>query len=225
MKFMLEKKDLVEIVSSVARGAGVTPQTDGILIETINGQLKMTAHSFSFGVRLSTGEIEVKEEGSIVVKTNHFYDLVKKLPDSVITLEENNNKLTVRYGKSKANLNAISVDQFIGWPIKQTTELMQVPGKELKKGFGSTAFACAPNHFRQIFTGVYVDAKVSEKELVFVGSDTHRLAILKLPVEGYAGKDNFSFSVPVKNCAPRANPCVNFSRSPFFRTGLWCSLI
>ena len=200
MKVMLEKKDLAEIVGSVARGAGVTPQTDGMLIEAANGRLRMTAHSFNLGIRLTTGEVEVKDEGSTVVKANHFADLVKRLPDSVITLEINDNKLTIKYGRSKANLNTIGIDQFAGWPVKETTELLKLPGKEIKKGFGSTAFACAANHFRAIFTGVYVDAKVSEKELVFVGSDTHRLAIRRLPFEGFIEKNNFGFSIPVRNC-------------------------
>lgn len=194
MKVLLEQKDLNKLVATVSRAAAtnnVVPALAGMMLEVGGGKFTATALDISMGIRMSTAEIQIEQEGRVLVNASHFTELVRKLPAAVITLELKDNKLVVKYGRSKAQLNTLDSADWVGFPDQGFVEKFVMPQSKLKTALQNTIFATAKNHFRQVFTGVLLDVCPTENEIRFVGSDTHRLAYCRCPVKGLEQTEQF----------------------------------
>lgn len=180
MKIQIEQKDLSKLVSKVARAAATTdtvPVLQGMYLEAVNGKLIAQASDMEIGVKLTIIEVQVHEEGKILVPARNFESFVKTLPSEVITLETEDNKLMVKYGRSKANLNLFVDYDYPNFP-ECNEEILTISGNELRKGLLRVLPAVAKNHFRQVFNGVLLD--ITEDKTFLVGSDTHRLNIYEI---------------------------------------------
>ena len=106
MKFMIEKKELSSITTMVNRAASsknTIPVLSGLLIEVSNEKgLVMTATDMEIGIKSSTKNIEIINEGSVLVNSQYFSDFIKLLPDSLIQIEldQEKAKLKISYGRS-----------------------------------------------------------------------------------------------------------------------------
>ncbi len=210
MKVLLEQKDLAKLVPIVARAAAtnsVIPIQAGMMLEAGGGKLTATSLDLAIGIRMSTAEVQVEKEGRVLVNAHHLNDLVKKLPEGVITLEEQDNKLNIKYGRSRAGINTLQVTDWAGWPDKGYTEKFSLPQDKLKLALQSTVLAVAKSHFRQVFTGVLIDVQPSENEVRFVGTDTHRLAYYRYAAENMPG-ESWEPIVP----APAVTELIRFLR-------------
>lgn len=186
MKVMLEQKDLAKLVATVSRAAAsntTVPILTGMMLEAEGGKLTATSLDLAIGIKMSTTEIQLDEPGKVVVNAHHLAELVKKLPTGVITLETKDGKLNVKYGRSRANINTFNETDWVGFPDAGYEEKFCISQKALKAGLQNVVFATAKNHFRQIFTGVLIDNVPAENELRFVGTDTHRMALHRVPLE------------------------------------------
>lgn len=179
MNIKIEKKDLVALITKAGRGAAhnsAIPQLQVLYMEAANGKLVARATNMEFGIKTSTSELQFDEEGKVLVNAKYFENFVKSLPAGVISLEVKDNKLQVKYARSKANLNLLEGSDYPDWPECQK-EVITIPGNLLRKGISAVLPAVAKNHFRMVFTGVLMDIKADKT--IWVGSDTHRLAIIE----------------------------------------------
>lgn len=184
MKIQIEQKDLAKLISRVARVAATTstiPALQGMKLTAKNGKLVAQATDLEIGVRLDTAEIQVHEEGEVLVPARNFEIFVKNLPSEVITLEVSDNRLMVKYGRSKANINLITDTDYPSLP-ECKDEILAIPGSALRRALARVLPAVAKTHFRQVFTGVLLD--IQEGKTVFVGSDTHRLNVYEVDTVG-----------------------------------------
>lgn len=186
MKVMLEQKDLAKLVTTVSRAAAtnsVVPALSGMMLEVGGGKLIATCLDLAIGIRVATPEVQAETDGRVLVNAHHFTDLVKKLPGGIITLELVNNKLRVKYGRNKADINTLMLADWTDWPDKGYIEKFSLPQDKLRIAFQNTLFATAKNHFRQVFTGVLIDVQPAENEIRFVGTDTHRMAYYRIAAD------------------------------------------
>lgn len=184
MKIQIEQKDLSKLISKVARAAATAstvPVLQGIILEAAGGKLVAQATDMEIGVKLNTPDVQVHDEGKILVHAKNLDTFVKNLPEGVVTLEVADNKLLVKYGRSKANLNLISEGEYPA-PPECKDEILTIGGLELRKSLERVLPAVAKNHFRQVFMGVLLD--IQADKTVFVGSDTHRLNVFGVAVGG-----------------------------------------
>ena len=87
------KKELSSLSSLVYRAASnknTIPILSGMLIEVDSDRgLTMTATDMDIGIVASTQEVEILEEGKVLVNAHYFNDFIKLLPDGIITIELN----------------------------------------------------------------------------------------------------------------------------------------
>jgi len=202
MKFVIEKREISTLTSMVHRAASnknTIPILSGILIDVSkeNG-LTMTATDMEIGIKTSTKNIDVLEEGKVLVNANYLSDLIKLLPDGLIEFELNqeSSKLIISYGRSKTRMNIYGIEDYPALPIKNMQKVMSLPQVVLKEGLRKTSFAAAANHFRQVFTGVLFDV-VPGGLLKIVASDTHRLAYYNCQIET-DNKEAMKFVLPIR---------------------------
>lgn len=194
MKFFIEKNELSALTTLVYRAASsknTIPVLSGLLIEVSqdNG-LTMTATDMEIGIRASTSQVQIQEEGSVLVNAHYFADFIKLLPESTISIELNHetSRLNVNYGRSSGYINIYQDQEYPGLPIDHMEHRFSLPQNILKEALKKTSFAAAVTHFRQVFTGVLFDI-LEGGLLKIVASDTHRLAY-------------YSYNLPEGNLAP-----------------------
>ncbi len=181
MKFNIEKRELSALTAMVYRAASsknTIPVLSGLLLELSREKgLTMTATDMEIGIKTSTSNVDIIEEGSVLVNASYFADFIKLLPDTLISIELNtvNSKLQINYGRSSGNINIYREQDYPGLPINKMEDRFELSQTILKEALRKTVFAAAGNHFRQVFTGVLFD--LQENGIVkIVASDTHRLA-------------------------------------------------
>lgn len=202
MKFNIEKRELSALTTMVYRAASnknTIPVLSGLLLELSreNG-LTMTATDMEIGIRTSTSNVDIIEEGNVLVNANYFADFIKLLPDTLIAIELNtaSSKLQINYGRSSGNINIYREQDYPGLPINKMVDRFELTQNVLKEALRKTVFAAASNHFRQVFTGVLFD--VQENGVVkIVASDTHRLAYYTCNL-AESTVEPFKFVIPVR---------------------------
>ena len=89
MKLVCSKSNLltgVQIVSKAVPSKTTMSILECILIDATQGQIKLTANDMEIGIE-TVIEGEVVEKGIIALDAKIFSDIVRKLPDSDITIE------------------------------------------------------------------------------------------------------------------------------------------
>lgn len=201
MKLTIDKNELSALTTLVYRAASskhTIPVLSGLLIEASKEKgLTMTATDMEIGIRASTLEVNVVEEGTVLVNAHYFADFIKLLPESVIGLELNREtaRLDITYGRSTGYINTYRDQEYPGLPLSRMEHRFQMPQKILKDALKKTSFAAAVTHFRQVFTGVLFDV-LEGGSLKIVASDTHRLAYYSYTLPDQL--EPFNFIIPTR---------------------------
>ena len=115
MKIVCEKEKLLKGINSFIRAVPTRttmPILEGILIQTNNNQLKLTSYDLELGIEY-TMECNVIEEGNTVVNSIMFSEIIRKLPDTDINIEINeNNLLVIECEGSLYKLATMNADEF-----------------------------------------------------------------------------------------------------------------
>lgn len=180
MKFNIEKREISILTTLVHRAAtnkATIPLLSGLHINISSAKgLTMTATDMEIGIKASTLNVDIIEEGSVLVNATYFADFMKLLPDTMISfdLDKETGKLIIGYGRSSNRLNIYQEKEYPDLPIGKMEKLFSIPQDVLREGLRKTSLATAVNHFRQVFTGVLFDC-LGEGTLKIVASDTHRM--------------------------------------------------
>ena len=95
MKIICEKEKLLKGINSVINGVAsktTMPVLEGILIQTNDKEVKLTTYDLEIGIEYII-ECDVKEQGNTVVNATMFSEIIRKLPDTEITISINENNL------------------------------------------------------------------------------------------------------------------------------------
>lgn len=198
MKFICEKEKLLIGLNNVSRtsvGRTTTPILDGILITVRKDNILLTTNDSEIGMEYTLEESEIIEEGKVVIDCKMFGDIIRKLPNSDITIYINEkNLLVIECEGSTYKLSTMNADEFPTLPTINVEKTIQLPQKVLKEMIKKTAFAVSVEENRPIFTGALLEVK--ESKLYLVAVDGFRLALRKTPV--FTDSDDFSAIVPGK---------------------------
>lgn len=202
MKFVIEKKELSTITTLVYRAASsknTIPVLSGLLLQVSPEQgITMTATDMEIGMKATSKDVEVLEEGTTLVNAHYFADFIKLLPDLPISVELNREtaKLSIHYGRSSGAINTYRDFEYPDLPLEKMEKRLVIPQNIIKEALRKTSFASATTHFRQVFTGVLFDI-LEGGELRLVASDTHRLAYYKYQMPE-PHPQPFSFIIPTR---------------------------
>lgn len=192
MEINCEKSKFLKAINLVQKAVdnkGLIPIISGIKFDaSIEKGLILTATDLEITIR-AKADVEVVEEGSLVLPARYLVELFKRLPESMITIESNKfGGAVIRYGKSESVINGFSSNEFPEFPAIESVHSFKVNGDNLKTAIKKVVFACSTNESRPIFTGVFFEI---EDTLNLVATDTHRLAYHGIPLSYLSGKKNF----------------------------------
>ena len=198
MKFKCEKENLIVGLNSVNRtsvGRTTTPLLEGILISLKKNKLILTTNDLEIGMEYTIQDIDCIEEGNAVVDSKMFTEIIRKLPNSEITISiTDKNLLLVECGGSKYKLSTMNADEFPLLPNISVDKSISIPQKVFKDMIKRTSFAVSTDENRPIFTGCLLDTNGSLLNVVAV--DGFRLAQRVAPV--FTDSQDFKAIVPGK---------------------------
>ncbi len=188
MKLVCSKSALlsgVQIVSKAVPNKTTMSILECILVDASRGIITLTANDMELGIE-TTIEGNIIEKGIIALDAKIFLEIVRKLPDSDITIETDNNyKTTITCEKAKFNIIGKSGEDFSYLPVVEKEESISVSQFTLKEVVRQTIFSISDNDNNKLMTGELFDIKGNELKVVSL--DGHRISIRKIELkEEYA---------------------------------------
>lgn len=184
MKFVCSKSNLltgVQTVSKAVPSKTTMSILECILIDTTKGNITLTANDMELGIETII-EGNIIEKGIIALDAKIFLDIVRKLPDSNITVEvDSSYKTTITCEKAKFNIIGKSGEDFSYLPQIERNESVMVSQYTLKEVVRQTIFSISDNDNNKIMSGELFE--INENELKVVSLDGHRISIRKIELK------------------------------------------
>lgn len=178
MKFICEKNKLQEAISTAQKavtGKSTMNILVGILLIAKGDELTLIGSDIDLSIETKI-KVDVLEEGSIVVDSKLFGELIKKLPPAEVQIQTlENNSIELLCQKSKAVLKYMNSEEFPTLPKINENMIFSIPQKILKSMIRGTIFATAQDEIRPILTGVKFE--INNNKLNLVALDGLRLAL------------------------------------------------
>ena len=198
MKFICEKEKLMLGLNTVSRTSvsrTTTPILEGILMTVKEDGIILTTNDSEIGMECKIEHIESTEIGKAVVDCKMFCDIIRKLPNSEITISVNDkNLLVIECEGSLYKLSTLKAEEFPTLPTINVEKSISIESKMLKELIKRTIFAISLEENRPVFTGSLFEVK--DNRLNVVSVDGFRLALRKAVVK--EASENFSAIVPGK---------------------------
>ena len=188
MKLICSKSNLlhgVNIVSKAVPTRTTMAILECILIDASANEIKLTANDMELGIETKI-EGEIAERGVIALDAKIFSEIVRKLPDSDVTIETDASfKTTITWEKAKFNIVGKSGDDFSYIPYIERNEPIVMSQFTLKEVIRQTIFSIADNDNNKLMTGELFE--IEENDLKVVSLDGHRISIRNIEL-----KNNYS---------------------------------
>lgn len=185
MKLVCNQSDLSTNMTLVSRAVPSRP-THPVLANVLlqadaqKSQVSLTAFDLNLGIR-TTFPAEVETSGAITLPAKLLNDIVARLPQGEITLEDEAAELpfcaTIASTSGRYQVHGMGVDDFPELPILEKGEAIELPAEALLEGIKGSLLAASTEEAKQILSGVHLS--VSQDALEFAATDGHRLAVVK----------------------------------------------
>ena len=195
MKFSCEKALLQAAISTTSRAVSPKssiPALEGILLEA-GSDLRLTSYNLETGIRTIV-PADIREEGTLVLGARLFGEIVRKLPDDIVTFQSENYMVNIKCGMSEFNILGTDPEEFPELPTVEYQNSLILPQSRLKAMISQTLFAVSDNESRPIHTGSLFE--VDSEGLTIVSVDGYRLALRHESIDKKEGAETFSFVVP-----------------------------
>ena len=195
MKFSCEKALLQAAISTTSRAVSPKssiPALEGILLEA-GSDLRLTGYNLETGIRTIV-PADIREEGTLVLGARLFGEIVRKLPDDIVTFQSENYMVNIKCGMSEFNILGTDPEEFPELPTVEYQNSLILPQSRLKAMISQTLFAVSDNESRPIHTGSLFE--VDSNGLTIVSVDGYRLALRHEALDKKEGAETFSFVVP-----------------------------
>lgn len=203
MKIVCKQNELnaaINIVLKAVSSKTTMAILECIFIEAKEGKIKLTTNNMELGIEtLVPGKID--EEGKFAINAKMFSEIVRKMPDSMISIDVNENyAATIKCGKAKFNISCQSGSDFPVLPEVKRDNVIKISQFSLKEIIRQTIFAVSESgsntsSVASVMTGEYFE--INGNELKVTALDGHRIAIRKIELkESY---EDHSMIIPGKS--------------------------
>jgi DNA polymerase-3 subunit beta len=152
------------------------PILSNVLIETSGDRLDFTATDLEVQVRTWTSVAESPVEESVTLSARKLHDILRALPAGAdLVIEAKENRLTVKAGRSRFNLQTLPGREFPQIALNsEVGATFRISQNVLKKLLERAQFAMAVQDIRYYLNGTLLS--IAEGRLTVVSTDGHRLS-------------------------------------------------
>lgn len=178
MKLICSKSNLlygVNIAIKAVPTKTTMPILTCILLDASTDKIKLIANDTELGIE-TTIDGTIEEHGIIALDAKFFSEIVRKLPDSDITISSDDSmKTLITCEKAKFDIIGKSGEDFSYLPDIEKNKPISITQFTLKEVIRQTIFSIADNDSNQIMTGELFE--IHENMLKVVSLDGHRISI------------------------------------------------
>jgi DNA polymerase-3 subunit beta len=175
----------LQTITGIVERRHTLPILSNVLIERKDKEILCIATDLEIQITASTKDsVTTKEQiCSITVAAKKLQDILRALPDKAeITLEVEENRLLVKAGKSRFNLQTLPVEDFPKLPEnKELLEKITIQQGELKNLLLLVQYAMAQQDIRYYLNGLLL--VMEENCLKAIATDGHRLGFALIPLK------------------------------------------
>lgn len=179
MRFTCTQLALVKAINTVSKAVSsrtTIPILKGILLEVKDGRLTLSASDLDLSIQTSI-DVQSSEEGKAVVVSRLFGEIVRKLPNSLITVSTENEKLNIQCLGSNFSIITLAADEFPVIGGVEAKDFIEINKEDLYGLIKKTVFAASIDEKKGILTGTLFNFENSNLELVAL--DGFRMAVAK----------------------------------------------
>ncbi|EOA07200.1 DNA polymerase III, beta chain [Mycoplasma yeatsii 13926] len=172
-------------------GIYLNAENDKVSIISTNGTL-----SFKSILDNKNSDLEIKQEGKVIIKPKYVLEMLRKLEDEFVTLTMvENSELTIRTHNSDFNVSVLNADDYplIGFREKGT-EIVLNPN-EVKKTIYQVIVSMNENNKKLVLTGL--NLKVEDDKVIFSTTDSFRISQKVLQANSKI-VENVDITIPYK---------------------------
>lgn len=183
MKLQIEKNKLIGAVNIASRA--VPSKTtmsilECILIDASTEKIKLIANDTELGIETCV-EGTISSHGIIAVNADIFSNIVRKLPDGVVTISTEGEKVTIQCEKAKFNILGKDGSDFTYLPEVNREYGIEVSQFTLKEIIARTIFSISSSESNKMMTGELFE--ICDNTLRVVALDGHRISIRKVELK------------------------------------------
>lgn len=184
MNFTINKNLLfnsINISQKAVSQKTTKPILKNLLIKAYNNTIKIIGNNLNIGIETSINT-NIIEEGSIVISSRIFGEIIRKLPDENINIHtDEENILYINCQNSKFTIQGHSALEFPEIEEIENSKSYIVNSLILKNMIRQTIFAVSLDDARPILTGTLVEIK--DNNITMVSVDGYRLSLKNAVIE------------------------------------------
>ena len=196
MKFTCEKSHLLNAISIASRAAAAkspVQMLEGLLIEAIDDEIKVTGYDLKTGI-VTTLPADITENGGIVLNARLLGDIIRRMPAQDINISVNpNHTAIINSDSSQFEILGSPSSDYPELPSVEVQNSITIDEHTLKKMISQTNFAVSDNESRPIHMGALFE--VENSMLTIVAVDGFRLALRREAIKTQKS-DSYSYVVP-----------------------------
>lgn len=170
----------IQNVEKIVSARSTLPIVGNILLEALNGTVKISANNLEMGIEIKMGA-EVKKEGAILIPAKTFIGIVAKLPDENINIATKEREIIqISYKKAKFNINGLPADEFPVLPKITKSKEISIDAQVFSDMVKHTIFSASTSEEKFVLNGVVLETgksvKNGDSNIRMAATDGFRLA-------------------------------------------------
>lgn len=203
MKFTIKQNILIEQLNNVIKGVSsknLIPILNCIKFELTSDGLYLMSTDNEIAIKTFIPKSDITDLntcGDIVIPGRYIYDIVKKLPNKDINIEEVlDSKVFISNDTASFTLNCNKADEFPNLELEENKNPIILNKKVFKAIISQTNFATSTQESRPVLTGI--NFKINEDIMECTATDSYRLAKKTVKLSEKIS-NNIDITIPTKN--------------------------
>jgi DNA polymerase-3 subunit beta len=196
MEIIIESQTLAKnlnVLKKVIVSSSPMPILSCFLFRVVEKKLTVVSSDLDITLEIKV-EAQCSEDGAFAVSSDIFMEMIKALPNEVLTLKISGNQLEIESISGNYKMAVDNANEFPKTPSFEEKNSISVATHILNKAFSKTLFATGTDDLRPMLTGVCLDFK--KDALVFVATDANKL--VKYSRSDIKSDETHQFIIPKK---------------------------
>jgi len=189
MQFVGERKALYEAfqhAGSVLTSTVARPVYQNVKLEATGDHLLLSATDLEVGLMLRVDEVEIAEDGSVLVPEGRVSSILRATPDEKVSFSGGQDAIKIESSDSTFRVPAESPEEFRGIPELDEEGVLEIDPDLLDYMVTRTVFATAEEKGRYALHGIQIVVD-EDGTIEMVAADGARLALVKKKAANPAG--------------------------------------
>lgn len=200
MKLECSREELLRAMGQMGRLVGknlTLPLLATVLFEAEGKNLTLRATNLDIGAEITLAA-KVASPGRLAVPAGLLNNFLGGVAGTeMVTLEERGGNLAINTGRHKTTIKGLPADDFPTLPRGEAESTAHLSGPFFSSGIRAVVYAASPSEMKPEIASVYVYSDAGD--LVFVATDSFRLAEKRLALPKGGEQDLSKILVPAKN--------------------------